>query len=247
MQSPQMMEALVKRAIAAVVISVMVGATCGSDPTGPAYEPILPDAWAAAVDNPFFPLVPGTSLRFEGETDEGTEVILIDVLASTRTVNGVTAAEVRDRVFVDGELVEETLDWYAQDVDGNVWYVGEDSREIEDGAVVSTEGSWEWGVDGALPGIIMWADPAAHIGDDYRQEFYEDEAEDWGRVVETGVSVTVPAGTFANCVVTEEWNGLEPGTLESKHYCPQVGFVLEIKLDGGNERVELVSATTGST
>jgi hypothetical protein len=222
---------------------LIAAVACKSDPTGPAYEPDLPTDWAASVSNPFFPLVAGSTLRYEGETDEGLEVIVVEVTGDTRMVNGVLATVVRDRVYLDGDLIEDTFDWYAQDAAGNVWYLGEDSREIEDGQVVSTEGSWEWGVDDALPGIIMWADPAAHIDEDYRQEYYEDEAEDWGRVVETGRTVTVPFGTFAGCVVTEEWNALEPGTLEQKSYCPQVGFVLEVKLEGGNERVELVDSS----
>lgn len=235
------------------ILPILVGCTlltaaiaCESDPTGPAYEPDLPTGWAASVSNPFFPLAPGTTLRYEGETDEGLDVIVVEVTGDTRMVNGVPATVVRDRVYLDGDLIEDTFDWYAQDNAGNVWYLGEDSREIEDGVVVGTEGSWEWGVDDALPGIIMWADPATHIGEAYRQEYYEDEAEDWGRVVAVGRSVTVPFGTFDGCIVTEEWNGLEPGTLEQKSYCPQLGFVLEVQLEGGDERVELVESSQGS-
>ena len=99
------------------------------------------------------------------------------------TISGVTATVVHDQVFLDGELTEDTFDWYAQDADGNVWYLGEDSREIENGQVVSTEGSWEWGVDGALPGIIMWADPADHMNEEYRQEYLKGVAEDLAKVV----------------------------------------------------------------
>lgn len=216
---------------------------CGSDPTGPGYDPQIPTGWAASVTNPFFPLVAGTTLRYEGETGEGLETVVVEVLAGTRTVNGVNAAMVRDRVYLDGDLIEDTYDWYAQDLAGNVWYLGEESKEIENGRVVSTEGSWEWGVDGALPGIVMWADPAAHIGEDYRQEFYEDEAEDWARVTAVDRAVSLSMGDFSGCIVTEDWNGLEPGTLESKHYCPGIGFVLEIVLEGGSERVELVAVT----
>jgi hypothetical protein len=226
--------------------ALIAAGACESDPAGPGYDPELPTAWAAFVSNPLFPLVPGTTLRYEGETDEGPEVIVVEVTGDTRMVNGVRATVVRDRVYLDGDLIEDTFDWYAQDAAGNVWYLGEDSREIEDGQVVSTEGSWEWGVDDALPGIIMWADPAVHIGEEYRQEFYEDEAEDWGRVVAVGRTVTVLFGTFSGCVVTEEWNALEPGTLEQKSYCPQLGFVLEVKVEGGDERVELVGSTSGS-
>jgi len=230
----------------AIASAVLVQGACSSDPTGPAYEPDLPTAWAASVSNPFFPLVPGTTHRFEGETEDGTEVIVVEVLNQTRVVNGVTAAVVRDRVYIDGDLVEDTYDWYAQDIAGNVWYLGEESSEIENGKVVSMEGSWEWGVDGALPGIIMWADPSAHIGEDYRQEYYEGEAEDWGRVTAVGRSVSVRFGNFDGCTETEEWNALESGTLEAKTYCPSVGFVLEVTLQGSAERVELVESTAGA-
>jgi hypothetical protein len=229
--------------VAAAATAFLAAAGCGDDSTGPEsppYAPVLPSAWADSVSNPFFRLAPGTAAEFRGETDEGTETILIEILPATRVVNGVTATVVRDRVYVDGELVEDTYDWFAEDDQGNVWYLGEDSREIENGEVVSTEGSWEWGVDGALPGIIMWSDPAAHVGEDYRQEYYEDEAEDWGRVVALDREVTVPYGTFTGCVQIEEWNGLERGDHEQKYYAPGIGVVLEV---GGDERVELVELT----
>lgn len=218
------------------------GCNDSSSPTGADFDPILPAAWASSVTNSFFPLVPGTTYEFESATDEGLETITVEVLADVRVINGVTATVVRDRVFLDGDLIEDTFDWYAQDAAGNVWYLGEDSKEIEDGQVVSTEGSWEWGVDGALPGIIMWADPAAHVGEEYRQEFYRGEAEDWGKVIATQETVQVPFGSFTGCIRTEDWNALEPGPRENKSYCPGVGFVLEV-IPGSDERVELIEVT----
>jgi hypothetical protein len=194
------------------------------------------------VTHPLFRLVPGTTWTFESQTPDGLETIVVEVLPESRLVNGVAATVVRDRVYRDGELVEDTYDWYAQDDLGNVWYLGEDTREMANGQVVSTDGSFEWGVDGALPGIIMWADPAAHIGEEYRQEFYEDEAEDWGKVVAVGQTVTIGFGTFTGCAQIEEWNGLEPGPRDHKYYCPQMGVVLEVPV-GGGPRVELVGRT----
>jgi hypothetical protein len=191
------------------------------------------------VTNLYFPLEPGTVWRYEGETDEGTETVLVEVLSETRRIMGVDATIVRDRVYLDEVLIEDTFDWFAQASDGTVWYLGEDTREMENGQVVSTEGSFEWGEDGALPGVIMWADPAAHVGEEYRQEYYAGEAEDWGKVVRLGESISTPSGAFTGCLVTEDWNGLEPGTLENKTYCPGVGFVFEIHV-GGGEQVELV-------
>jgi hypothetical protein len=156
---------------------------------------------------------------------------------------GVNTTVVRDQVFVDGELAEDTFDWYAQDRQGNVWYFGEDSREIENGKVVSTEGSWEAGVDGAKPGIVMLGEP--RVGDAYRQEFYRGEAEDQARVLALGESMTVPYGSFDQVLVTEDRNPLEPRLLENKLYAPGVGVVLERLVRGGWEILRLVEVKMG--
>jgi hypothetical protein len=225
------------------VLALLALTACdGSSPTDPAYDPDLPAAWASAVTNAFFPLVPGTRWEYEGETEDGTETVVVEVLADTREVNGVEATVVLDQVYLDGDLIERTFDWYAQDAEGNVWYLGEESEEIENGQVVSAAGSWEWGVDGALPGIYMWADPTDHVGEAYRQEYFLGEAEDWGKVLTTSAMVEVPFGEFANCVQTEDWNALEgrAESLEHKFYCPGIGVVLELPVDAPEERVELV-------
>ena len=217
---------------------------CSNDPTAPQYDPEIPAAWAAAVTNQFYPLTPGTTYQYSGETPEGTETITIEVLDRTRTISGVVATVVRDRAFLDGELIEDTEDWFAQDQEGNVWYLGEDTKEYEGGQVVSTAGSWEWGVDGALPGIIMWADPSAHLNEEYRQEFYPGEAEDLAKVIATGESVTVPHGSFTGCIRTEDRSALEPALLEHKTYCPGLGLTLEEKVQGDEGLVELIDVTT---
>ncbi|MGI9077779.1 MAG: hypothetical protein ACR2G6_10725 [Gemmatimonadaceae bacterium] len=211
-----------------------------TEPNGPAYKPLIPTNWASAVTNTSFPLVPGTTYQYQGQTNEGLETTTVEVLGGSKVVNGVTATIVRDRVYLAGNLIEDTFDWYAQDGAGNVWYLGEDSKEIQNGQVLNTDGSWEWGKDGALPGIIMWADPAAHIGEQYRQEYYEGEAEDFAKVVAVGQAVDVAYGSFTNCIKTEDWNSLESGGREFKFYCPGVGMALEVKIEGG-DRVELVS------
>ena len=217
---------------------------CSDSPAEPPYEPrIDPANFVAAVTNPFFPLVPGTSWYYEGQTPEGLETNTVEVLAQNRTVAGIAATVVHDRVYLDGDLIEETFDWYAQDDPGNVWYLGEDSREIENGRVVSTAGSWETGVDNAKPGIIMWADPGAHIGESYRQEYYRGEAEDWARVLSVNEAVDVPYGRMTGCTRTEDWNALERDVVEQKYYCPAVGMALEVLVRGGNERVQLVRVT----
>jgi len=181
------------------------------------------------VTNPFFPLPVGATWRYEGEVAEGTEVIVVQVLEETRMVAGIEARVVRDRVYLAGELIEDTKDWYAQDAAGNVWYLGEETAEYENGQIVSTEGAWETGVDGARAGIIMPANPA--VGQAYYQEFYEGEAEDRGKVLGINETVTVPAGSYSGCVKTEDTTPLEPDVLEYKYYCPGVGTVLEVDLE----------------
>ena len=227
---------------AALLGATMLAAGCSNPPSGPAYNPEIPTSWSGSVTNSFFVLTPGTTYQFSGQTAEGLETTTIEVLSTTKVINGVTTTVVRDRVYLAGNLIEDTMDWYAQDAAGNVWYLGEDSKEIENGQVVSTEGSWEWGKDGALPGIIMWADPGAHVGETYRQEYARGEAEDWARVVAVSQTAAVPYGNLTGCVKTEDWNGLESGGRENKFYCPGVGLALEVAIQGG-ERLELLSKT----
>jgi len=198
-----------------------------------------------SVTNPYFPLVPGAAAAFEAQTEDGTEETLVEVLATTRDVDGVTCVEVRDRVYLDGLLIEDTLDWYAQDDAGNVWYMGEEVVNYEyddDDNLIGTddEGSWEAGVDGARPGVVMWASPA--VGLSYYQEFDEGEAEDMAVVIATGVDVELSDGSmFADCLRILERSALEPGVVETKYYAPGVGVVLEAK-PGDGETVERLPA-----
>ena len=141
------------------------------------------------------------------------------------------------------EMVEDTFDWFAQDKDGNVWYFGEDVSNYEDGELADKDGSWEAGVDGALPGIVMYADPATHIGETYRQEYYQGEAEDMAQVVSLGESVSTASGDYENCLMTKEWTPLEPGFSEHKYYAPGIGMVLEAIVEGGEGEMELVDTT----
>ena len=190
------------------------------------------------VDNPYFPLEPGTVLVYEGRSGGEPEVITIRVTSETREILGVTSVVVRDTVRVAGEITEDTFDWYAQDVDGNVWYMGEDTKEYQDGKVVSTEGSWEAGVDGALPGVIMPAAP--HVDLAYTQEHYAGEAEDKGAIVALGEHVAVPYSSFDDVVLTEDWTPLEPAVREHKYYAPGVGVVFEEIVEGGEGVLRLV-------
>lgn len=203
------------------------------------YSPrINPAEFTTVIDNPYFPLVPGTRFVYDGSTSEGRERTVTEVTRRTRTVMGVDTVVVHDTVTRDGRLVEDTYDWYAQDRAGNVWYFGEETRAIGTGGAVSTGGSWQAGVDGALPGIVMLAHP--RVGDTYRQEYYRGVAEDTGEVVNTTGSASVAAGTFQEVLTTKDVNPLE-GTAEHKLYARDVGFILLRPLSGPAERVELVA------
>jgi len=145
---------------------------------------------------------------------------------------------VHDWETVNGELSEDTYDWYAQDNNGNVWYFGEDTTEYLDDGTTSKEGSWEAGVDGAEPGIVMLAEPIP--GTSYRQEYYEGNAEDMGKVLRLNARVAVEYGDFDDCLKTKEWTSLDPGVIEHKYYAPGVGLVLVKELKGTTVRVELI-------
>jgi hypothetical protein len=199
---------------------------------------IDPAGFVEAIDNPYMPFVPGATWRLEGRTEDGREVDTITVLDQTREVMGVTTTVVKDVVRLNGELAEKTWDWFAQDLRGNVWYFGEDTAEYEDGKIVSRAGAWEAGVDGALPGIVMPAQPV--ITEAFRQEFYAGEAEDMGWVVQTGISRDVPFGSFDDVIRTLEWSPLEPGIVVEKFYAPDVGLLGEHALSGGLENFKLV-------
>jgi len=208
----------------------------------PYRKEIEPANFVDRVDNRYFPLTPGTTFVYEGKTEDGTVRVEDYVTHETKQVLGVTCVVVRNKVIENGDLVEETFDWYAQDKDGNVWYFGEDAKEYEAGVVVSTKGSWEAGVDGAMPGIIMEANP--QVGDFYRQEYYKGEAEDMAEVLSLTESASVIYGSFDNLLMTREWTLLEPGIVEHKYYAPGVGLILEVMVEGGSERVELVEIAT---
>jgi hypothetical protein len=197
-----------------------------------------PARFTTVVDNPFLPLAPGTRMTYEGRSGEGLERIVVEVTRDTRTVMGVTCLVVRDTVTVGGNVVEDTYDWYAQDGDGNVWYFGEATTAYEKGKPQSTEGSWEAGVDGARPGIVMKAQPA--VGESYRQEYYRGHAEDRADVLSLTATASVPYGTFRDMVMTRDYTPLEPDLVEHKYYARGVGFVLEEEVEGGDTRLELV-------
>lgn len=197
------------------------------------YNPVInPDDFVSTINNPFFTLIPGTTFVYESETEDGLERIETTVAEDKREVMGIDTTIVWDREWLDGVLVEDTRDWYAQDKEGNVWYFGEYSQQFEDGKLLGTFGSWEAGIDGAMPGIIMRGSP--EVGDVYRQEYYEGIAEDMGEVIEIQAKIQTDFAYFSNCVKTKDWTPLESDSVEFKYYCLKVNnLVMEEKVSDG--------------
>jgi hypothetical protein len=223
---------------------------CGSDEDGgngdggeqPSAAAINPTDFQATVDNPFFPLVPGTITIHEGEEGDAEAAGVIQirvestVLAETETVAGVEVTVVEVREFEDGELVESTLDYYSQHKDGTVYYMGERVDDYEDGQLVGHSGQWLAGEGENQAGIFMPADP--QVGDEFEQERAPGVAEDRSTIVAVGESVTVPAGTFEDCIKTEDFAPLDNAT-EFKFYCPDIGLVRE---EGEDAFLDLTSS-----
>jgi hypothetical protein len=237
------------RSLIAIALIALIATAHGVAPasTSPApvtlpYSPSIdPANFVAGVDNRYFPLVPGTSLRYRGVAENGRtpQTDVAAVTHRTKRIRGVSCTVVRDTVTSRGRPVERTYDWYAQDRQGNVWYFGEDSRNYEHGRFVKGDDSWEAGVDGAKPGIIMEAAPKR--GDTYRQEYYRGHAEDQARVLGGGGGVRVPYRRFRHTLATVERSRLEPGAREQKLYAAGVGEIKSRVVRGDHERFELVS------
>jgi hypothetical protein len=203
------------------------------------YSPTIdPSAFTTTISNPYFPLTPGTRTIYESNSPDGLQRTTTEVTRDTKTIMGVPTVVVHDFLTLNGKLTEDTFDWYAQDRDGNVWYFGEDTKEFADGAA-DTKGSFEGGVDGALPGIIMPGHPV--IGDRYRQEYAKGVAEDTGEVLNlTGTDSTPLTGPVQNLLVTKDSDLLDPGApSETKYYAHDVGLILT--LTGATEREEAVA------
>jgi hypothetical protein len=206
----------------------------GSDGLPQGSEPVTldPADFTLDIDNPYFPLRPGT----RWVSSEGDEKVVIKVTSDTKKIEGITSRVVRDTVTdKNGDLIEDTFDWYAQDSEGNVWYMGEDTTEYENGKPKTKEGSWQAGADGAEPGVIMPADPQPGLT--YRQEYYKGHAEDRAKVMSVDATAKVPFGSFDNCVKTEDTAPLGGGSVEHKYYAKGVGLVLAEGSGGGREEL----------
>lgn len=223
--------------------SAVGGVTPVIDPgDGGNYRPeLVPADFVDVIDNPYLPFPDGATWRYEGTSDGERETIDVVVTGERTEIMGISATVVRDTVTVDGKLVEDTYDWYAQDTDGNVWYLGEDVKDYEDGKVVSTAGSWRAGVDDALPGIVMPGAPQA--GAAFRQEYLAGEAEDMMTILDVGGRLTVGDRTYDDVIRTRDWTPLEPDVVEEKAYAAGIGKISERKTVGGDGFADLVATS----
>ena len=227
--------------IAALAVALAAG--CGSTQTKSA--PTAKRAgFTANVTNPWFPLRPGSVYRYRGIKDGEPSREVMTVTHKTKTIDGAACVVVSDLLYIRGKLEERTSDYYTQDAKGNVWYFGEQTAELDaNGKVKSTSGTWTAGVDGAKPGIFMFAHPSP--GRSARQEYLQGEAEDHFQVLSMTVSAAVPFKSFRGAMLTKEWTPLEPGVIDHKYYVRGIGTVLEQTVKGGDERNELVDFRRG--
>jgi hypothetical protein len=238
--------------LAVATLGVLTLSACGggaASPPGNVASPLpqgsqsvelAPGDFTVDITNTYWPMEPGDRW-ISSETDGKGDVLRVEVTVQDETytvASGIEARVVHDRVTREGAVVEDTLDWYAQDGDGNIWYLGEKTAEYENGQVVSTEGSWEAGVDGAQPGIAVPADPEPGLT--YRQEYLKGQAEDQGTVLSTDEQVGVPTGIYTGALLTRDTTALEPDLVELKFYAPGIGPVLTVESSGGAGREELV-------
>jgi hypothetical protein len=200
-----------------------------------------PADFVERIDHPYRPLLPGTRWVYDGVSDGERERTEVVVTSDRRDIMGISAVVVEDTTYVGDEMVAQSLDAYAQDRDGNVWFLGEESADYENGEVVCTAGSWEAGVDGARPGIVMPAQPTE--GDAYRQQYVAGEAEDLARIARLGETRTIGLGDYQDVLVIEEWSPLEPDVTEEKYYAPGVGKIFEVQTAGGDATSELIELT----
>ncbi len=186
------------------------------------------------ITNTYFPAPVGKTYIYEGHTGDGLERIEEKRLTSTKTIQSIECVIVNFKAYLNGILIEEAFDWYAQDNDGTVWYFGEAVDNYNpDGTFKDHAGSWEAGVDGAKPGIIMPANPT--LGLAYREEYYFNEAEDEAEITSVNLNVSIPFGIFTNCIRTSNWTELEPDANENKFYAPGIGLVKEENVTDGEE------------
>ncbi|MGH8835101.1 MAG: hypothetical protein ACRDWG_08930 [Actinomycetes bacterium] len=220
------------------------GSAAGASALPQGSQPVQldPAAFTTEVDNPYWPMVPGTTWVYTETDADGTKLrTKVTVTDQTKMVAGIEARVIHDVVSEGGQVVEDTFDWYAQDAAGNIWYLGEDTKEFEDGKLKTTAGSWETGVDGAQAGVIIPAQPLPGMA--YRQEYYQGKAEDNGAVLSLEEFAKVPFGSFHDLLMTRDTTPLEPDLVEYKFYAKDVGPILTAQTSGGFSQEVLVKRT----
>jgi hypothetical protein len=239
----------------AVAIAVLALAACGGGgsksksssasglPQGTKPVQLDPADFTTNIDNPYWPMRPGSHWVYREVENGETQRVDVTVTNQTKTLAGIEARVVHDRVSRNGETLEDTYDWYAQDSAGNLWYLGEDTAEYENGKLKTKEGTWAAGVDGAEPGVVVPAQPKQ--GMTYREEYYAGHAEDGAEVLGVNSQVQVPFGRFKNALLTRNFSTIEPTVEEMKLYAKGVGPVMELLISGGSGRTELLSYTKG--
>jgi len=228
-------------ALLAAVLSLSAcgGGKSSSLPQGTKPSKLDPSKFTTEIDNPYWPMKPGYHWVYRELEDGELQRVDVTVTNGTKVLGGVTARVVHDEVTRQAHVVEDTRDWYAQDSDGNLWYLGENTKEYENGKVKSTEGSWAYGVDGAQAGVVVPADPEQ--GMTYREEYYASRAEDAAEVLNVHSQVQVPLGRYQDAMLTRNYSSLEPTVEEMKLYARGVGPVMELLVSGGSGRTELLS------
>jgi hypothetical protein len=239
----------------AVAIAVLALAACGGGgskstsssasrlPQGTKPVKLDPAEFTTNIDNPYWPMRPGSHWVYREVENGETQRVDVTVTNQTKTLEGIEARVVHDRVSRNGETLEDTYDWYAQDSAGNLWYLGEDTAEYENGKLKTKEGTWAAGVDGAEPGVVVPASPKQ--GMTYREEYYAGHAEDGAEVLGVNSQVQVPFGRFKNALLTRNFSTIEPTVEEMKLYAKGVGPVMELLVSGGSGRTELLGYTKG--
>ena len=241
------MRAMLRSVVLAIAVLALTAcggsskSSSGSTPLPQGTKPakLDPSNFTTEIDNPYWPMRPGSHWVYRELEDGEAQRVDVTVTDRTKVLGGITARVVHDQVTRKGQVIEDTFDWYAQDSDGNLWYLGEDTKEYENGKLKSTEGSWAYGVDGAQPGVVVPADPKQ--GMRYREEYYAGHAEDAADVLKVGSQVQVPYGRFKDAVLTRNFSSLEPTVEEMKLYARGVGPVMELLVSGGSGRTELLS------
>jgi hypothetical protein len=218
--------------------TVQAAPTPTAAPTVEIYAPAIdPANFVKGVNNPYYPLKPGRTLTYTGKKEKVTVSKQITISKKTKVVMGVTCIAVVDSEWVAGKLAQKTVEWYAQDKEGNVWYFGADAKQYTSGKLTGSAGSWQAGVNGAQPGIIMLANPTR--GDTYRQNYLKGSIEDMSYVVSLDGALKVPYHAYKDLLITLQWSNLTPGIIENRYYAKGVGLVYSELVQGGTGELKL--------